>query len=52
MRLPDDLVTPCLVVDADRLDANIAAMAGLAAERGLELRPHAKTHKCLPIAAR
>ena len=52
MRLPEDLVTPCLVVDADRLDANIAAMAALAAGRGLDLRPHAKTHKALPIAAR
>ncbi|GAA0621338.1 D-TA family PLP-dependent enzyme [Sporichthya brevicatena] len=51
MRLPDDLVTPCLVVDADRMAANIAAMAALATERGLALRPHAKTHKCLPIAA-
>lgn len=50
--LPTDLVTPCLVVDADVLDANITAMAGLAASRGLDLRPHAKTHKCLPIAAR
>ncbi len=52
MRLPADLGTPCLVVDADRLDANIAAMAALAAARGLDLRPHAKTHKCLPIAER
>lgn len=52
MRLPDDLVTPCLVVDADRLDANIATMAALATGRGLDLRPHAKTHKCLPIAER
>ena len=50
MRLPDDLVTPCLVVDAARLDANLAAMAGFAAGRGLDLRPHAKTHKCLPVA--
>lgn len=52
VQLPADLVTPCLVVDADVLDANIAAMAGLAGERGLDLRPHAKTHKCLPIADR
>jgi D-serine deaminase-like pyridoxal phosphate-dependent protein len=52
VQLPADLVTPCLVVDADVLDANIAGMAGLAADRGLDLRPHAKTHKCLPIAAR
>jgi D-serine deaminase-like pyridoxal phosphate-dependent protein len=42
--------TPYLRVDADRLTANITAMAGFAAERGLALRPHAKTHKCAEIA--
>jgi len=51
MLLPE-LVTPCLVVDLDALEANITAMAGLAARLGVDLRPHAKTHKCLPIAAR
>lgn len=44
--------TPYLEVDLDVLDANIAAMAALAAERSLALRPHAKTHKCLEIARR
>ncbi len=47
-----DLDTPFLVVDRDVLDANLLAMAGLAAERGIALRPHAKTHKCLEIARR
>ncbi|HUR72933.1 MAG TPA: alanine racemase, partial [Sporichthya sp.] len=51
MDLPAGLVTPCLVVDIDLLDANVAAMAALARGRGLDLRPHAKTHKCLEIAA-
>ncbi|HUR73511.1 MAG TPA: alanine racemase [Sporichthya sp.] len=51
MDLPAGLVTPCLVVDIARLDANVAAMAALARGRGLDLRPHAKTHKCLEIAA-
>lgn len=52
MRLPAGLVTPRLVVDPDVLDDNIETMAKLAAARGLELRPHVKTHKCLPIATR
>jgi len=43
-------LTPCLLVDVDRLEANIAAMAELARNRELALRPHAKTHKCLEIA--
>ena len=46
------LNTPVLVVDGDALDRNIAAMARLAAERGVALRPHAKTHKSVDIARR
>ena len=48
----DDLTTPYLVVDLDVLDKNVTTMAALARDRGLSLRPHAKTHKCLEIAAR
>lgn len=44
--------TPALVVDLDRLERNIATMAGLAAERGLDFRPHFKTHKSIAIARR
>ena len=47
-----DLATPCLVVDVDVLDANITSMTALAAEHGLALRPHAKTHKSPAIARR
>lgn len=47
-----DLNTPVLVLDADALDRNIAAMAELAAKAGVRLRPHAKTHKSLDIARR
>ncbi len=46
------LSTPCLVVDVDRLEANIAAMAAAADRLGVTLRPHAKTHKCPEIARR
>jgi D-serine deaminase-like pyridoxal phosphate-dependent protein len=46
------LNTPALVVDVEALDRNIAAMASFAADAGLKLRPHAKTHKSADIARR
>lgn len=49
-RLPADIDTPALVVDAARLDRNIAAMALVMGRRGVALRPHVKTHKCVQIA--
>lgn len=45
-----DVDTPALVVDADRLGANLASMQAAADRRGLALRPHAKTHKCAAVA--
>ncbi len=42
--------TPALVVDLDAMQRNLLAMAGFARERGLRLRPHAKTHKSAWIA--
>ncbi|MBA3940031.1 MAG: threonine aldolase [Sphingopyxis sp.] len=47
-----DLNTPALTLDIGALDRNIAAMAALVAERGVALRPHAKTHKSVDIAKR
>ena len=47
-----DLNTPALVLNVDALDRNISQMAGLVAERGVRLRPHAKTHKSVDIAKR
>ena len=46
------LDTPVVVVDLDRVDARIAAMAGAMRERGIALRPHVKTHKSLEFARR
>jgi D-serine deaminase-like pyridoxal phosphate-dependent protein len=45
-----DLTTPALVVDADALDHNLAAMA--AALPGERMRPHVKAHKCTALAHR
>ncbi len=42
--------TPAVVLDKPRLLANIDAMQAMAAGRGVALRPHIKTHKCLEIA--
>lgn len=47
-----DLDTPALLVDLDRLDANIASMADQSRRVGLGLRPHFKTHKSTEIAKR
>ncbi len=44
------LDTPALLIDLDRLEANIARMAALAKSHGVNLRPHTKTHKCPEIA--
>ena len=46
------LDTPALLVDLDRLDANIESMAAHARGGGLALRPHFKTHKSVAIARR
>lgn len=47
-----DLPTPSLLLDLDAFEANISRMAEHAAEAGIGLRPHAKTHKCSEIARR
>src|SRR5215472_9299426 len=47
-----DLDTPAVVVDLDRLEDNIARMALLAADAGVNLRPHTKSHKTVGIARR
>ncbi len=46
----DAIDTPALVVDLDAFEANLDTMARLAAEAGVKLRPHAKTHKSPVIA--
>jgi D-serine deaminase-like pyridoxal phosphate-dependent protein len=43
-----EIETPALVVDAEALEANIAAMAR--ALPGDRLRPHVKAHKCTSLA--
>ncbi len=48
--LLSEVETPALVVDLDRLTANLDRVAHLARNADLELRPHTKTHKTPQIA--
>jgi D-serine deaminase-like pyridoxal phosphate-dependent protein len=45
-----ELDTPALCIDLPALERNIAAMAAHARAVGVQLRPHAKTHKSVAIA--
>ena len=45
-----ELDTPCLVLDIEILEKNLARMQEVARRAGKNLRPHAKTHKCSIIA--
>ena len=47
-----DLPTPALLLDLDRLENNLATMSKYAKGCSVNLRPHAKTHKCAEIARR
>jgi len=47
--LPRALETPRVVVDLGRVEANIRRLQAAMDERGIALRPHAKTHKSIQI---
>lgn len=44
--------TPCLYVDLDAVDRNIASMNSILGEAGPTLRPHFKAHKCTRLLRR
>jgi D-serine deaminase-like pyridoxal phosphate-dependent protein len=48
----DELPTPALVVDVNRMQPNIDTMAQRYADAGIALRPHVKTSKCWSVAER
>jgi len=48
----ETLETPCLILDRNRLDANIARMRASAERLGVRLRPHLKTAKSIEVARR
>lgn len=45
-----DLPTPSLILDMDIFEENIRKMARHAESEAIDLRPHAKTHKCVQVA--
>jgi D-serine deaminase-like pyridoxal phosphate-dependent protein len=45
-----ELETPCLTIDIEILEKNLAIMQATADAAGKNLRPHAKTHKCSQLA--
>lgn len=47
-----DLETPCLILDTDRMDRNIARLRERLAPLGASLRPHLKTAKSIEVARR
>lgn len=48
----DQVTTPALLLDLDLFENNLSRMAEYARSVGIDLRPHAKTHKCPEIAKR
>jgi D-serine deaminase-like pyridoxal phosphate-dependent protein len=46
-----DIQTPAVVIDLDKVDANLARAQAFIDQLGLRMRPHVKTHK-LPVFAR
>jgi len=50
--LPSELPSPSLLIEADALDRNLRAMQETCDAAGVELWPHAKTHKMVPVLRR
>lgn len=47
-----DLETPCLILDADRMERNVVRLRQRLAGLGVSLRPHLKTAKSVDVARR
>jgi D-serine deaminase-like pyridoxal phosphate-dependent protein len=47
-----DVDTPALILDLDRFEGNLARLMSAIQGRGIRVRPHAKSHKCVEIARR
>src|SRR5256885_12560503 len=44
-----EIETPALLLHLDVVERNVRSMADRARRLGVTLRPHAKTHKCVPL---
>ena len=49
-QLPTGLDTPAIVIDLDIVERNARRLGDALAQRGIALRPHAKTHKSVALA--
>ena len=47
-----ELDTPAVLIDLDRVEANLSRVQAYADSHGLKLRPHIKTHKLPRFAKR
>ncbi len=47
-----DVDTPALILDLNRFEANLARLMSAVQGRGVRVRPHSKSHKCVEIARR
>lgn len=47
----EDLDTPCLIVDLERMERNISEWQTAVSKHSVQLRPHVKTHKVPEIAS-
>jgi D-serine deaminase-like pyridoxal phosphate-dependent protein len=52
VQLPGGIDTPTVLVDVDALDRNITSWSQRMATRGVGLRPHTKTSKCVEVIGR
>ncbi len=48
----DQIDTPAVLIDLDKVEANLARAQSYADANGLPLRPHVKTHKLPEMALR
>ena len=48
----DTLETPCVLINIDKVEANLIRAQDYADAHGLKLRPHIKTHKLVRFAKR
>lgn len=47
-----DVDTPALILDLDRFEGNLSRLMAAVQGRGVRVRPHSKSHKCVEIAHR
>src|SRR6188768_1077288 len=46
----EDLTTPSLLLDVERVRTNARRVSDVAKRNNVRLRPHIKTHKCIEVA--